>query len=495
MSEGNPAPRSRRPRSTMSAASPSSSVRTGSPRGSAIDGSGRRTVLTAILATALISATLIGLVLFSASSSPSTCGGPVQADPATTTPIQHLFVIVKENHAFENYFGGFPGVTGYPPNGSLPLTLNGGPTVHPFPLTGSSTDDFPHDAVSSLTDYNNGQNNLFVAVANAAGNYQPQDAAGYYGPSQLPGYYAYAQNYSLGDHFFTGFLGPTFPNRVFDITAYAGSWGTDTPPPVAVTEQPTILDQLNHARIPWDYDWSFSSFELAPTFFPSIASNLCDSGGVVPVSSLPSQLSSGTAPAVVYVDPSDDATFSEHPPANITVGEQWTVGLVNTIFSSPVANSSAVLIFFDESGGYWDPVPPPITSTGRDGFRVPFLVLSPWTPAGKICTETLDPASVLRFIDDNWKLPYLNSRVSTATNLSCFFNFASPPRPPPLLPTPITFAVSRSATILLVTASGSVVAPNPPAGRIAAVWRERTTLSESFWSPGLSFFRQEVEGS
>jgi phospholipase C len=81
------------------------------------------------------------------------------------------------------------------------------------------------------------------------------------------------------------------------------------------------------------------------------------------------------------------------------------------------------MIFYDEAGGYWDPVPPPNTSTGLDGFRVPFLLASPWTPAGTICSDILDPASVLRFIDENWGLPYLNDRVAQAGDLSCFFHF------------------------------------------------------------------------
>lgn len=458
-----------------------------------------RTAIVLVLVTTLVSGALLGWTLTSKPTAGPVCGGPVQADPPTSTPIKHLFLIVKENHAFENYFGGLPGVTGYPPNASLPLTFNGTTYVHPFPLSGTSTPDLPHDAASSTADYNGGLNNQFVAVANAAGASDPQDAAGYYGASQLPGYYAYAANSTLGDHFFTGFLGPTLPNRVFDITAYAGSWGSDSPPPAIVSQQPTILDQLNTARVPWDYDWSFSSFELAPTFFPSVMSNPCDSGQLAPVSSLATQLDpvpvNAATPSVVYIDPADDLTYSEHPPENVTLGEEWTVGLVNTIFSSPLANSSAVLIWFDESGGFWDPVPPPLTSTGRDGFRVPFLVLSPWTPMGKVCSETLDPASVLRFIDQNWGLPFLDSRVANAPDLSCFFNFSSPLRTPLLLESPIHFPGPHGSIGIISSSRRAIVLPNPGEGTFAAVWRERPGPSEAFWSSDRSPVRQEVEGS
>jgi len=458
-----------------------------------------RTAIVLVLVATLVSGVLLGWALTSRSATGPSCGGAVQTDPPTSTPIKHLFLIVKENHAFENYFGDLPGVSGYPPNASLPLTFNGTTFVHPFPLSGTSTPDLPHDATSSATDFNGGLNNQFVAVASAAGVSEPQDAAGYYSASQLPAYYAYAANYTLGDHFFTGFLGPTLPNRVFDITAYAGTWGSDSPPPAIVSEQPTILDQLNSARISWDYDWSFSSFELAPTFFPSISSNLCDSGQLAPVSSLSAQLDSArqnaAAPSVVYIDPADDLTYSEHPPENVTLGEEWTVGLVNAIFSSPVANSSAVLIWFDESGGFWDPIPPPLTSTGRDGFRVPFLVLSPWTPSGKVCSEALDPASVLRFIDQNWGLPFLNSRVAGAPDLSCFFNFSSPPRTPLLLASPINVSGPHGWVGTPSSSAASVVLSNPAESTLVAVWREGPGPSEAFWSPDRFPVRQEVEGS
>ena len=149
----------------------------------------------------------------------ATCSKTWEADPATATPIRHLFVIVKENHAFENYFGDMPGVTGYPPNGSFPSSFGGSTNVSPYPIAGYSTPDLPHDAGSDLSDYDHGHNDLFVAQATADGAASPASAVGYYTPHQIPAYYAYARNYTLGARFFTGVLGPTYPNRVFDLGA------------------------------------------------------------------------------------------------------------------------------------------------------------------------------------------------------------------------------------------------------------------------------------
>jgi phospholipase C len=363
------------------------------------------------------------------------CGRAWQAAPTTTTPVKHLFVIVNENHAFENYFGTLPGVAGYPPNGSFPVAFNSSVTVQPFPFTGYSTPDLPHDAATDLIDYHGGLNNFFVAEAAAHGAPDPADAVGYYTDQQIPAYFAYAHNYTIGDHFFTGVLGPTNPNRVFDISAYAGSWDADTPPPANVTGHATVLGQLTAANLPWEYDYEGTPGVLAPYEFPALMSDPCSSERIAPVENLVAQLSGPTPPAVVYVDPSNSLTLSEHPPENVTVGEEWTVSVVNTILESPVGGSSAILIFFDENGGFWDPVPPPMTSTGLDGFRVPFIVVSPWTPADKLCHATVDSASVLNFVDSNWGLPFLSPRVASAGNLSCFFDFSQNPRPPIVLPT------------------------------------------------------------
>ncbi len=449
-------------------------------------------LLTVVLALVVVTA---GLAVRSQTvSSGPTCATQWQSDPTTATPVKHLFILVMENHAFENYFGDLPGVLGYPPSGSFPASFGGGGNVSPFPLPGYSTPELPHDAASNLIDYNQGQNNLFVAQAAAMGSAAPADAVGYYTARQLPAYYAYAENYTLGDRFFTGVLGPTFPNRVFDLSANVGNWNADTFPPAQVTDQPTILGELTAHSLPWYYGYAGPPEFLAPRLFPSLALDPCSSTRIAPASGLASELTSSSPPSVVYLDPSNSGMYSEHPPENVTVGEEWSVAAVNTIFESPVASSSAVLIFFDENGGFWDPVPPPMTSTGRDGFRVPFLVLSPWTPAGKVCSETVDPASVLHFIDANWGLPFLTSRVALSSNLSCFFDFAQTPRAPLLLPTPITLGEPQATGSH--RAVGAVAAPSPPVPA-SEPWLLATSpeVREPFWPPTPCSIRQEVEGS
>ncbi len=372
------------------------------------------------------------------------CPQPLLTMPGALSPIQHVFFLIKENHAFENYFGTLPGVAGYPPNGSFPARLGGSGTVRPFPLNGTSTPDLPHDRGADLVDLNGGRNDLFVAEAAIRGYAEPSDAVGFYTASQIPAYFEYAQSYTLADHFFSGVLGPTLPNRIFDLAGTSGAWTSDSVPPLQAVDFPTILNQLSVAGLPWFYDYAGARAGLTPLLLPQVAGDPCLVRAIQPLGNLTAQLNGPSPPAFAVIDGSHDLQYSEHPPANVTLGEAWTVSVVNAIFASPVGPSSAVFLFWDENGGFWDPISPPVTSPIGDGFRVPLLVLSAWTPAGLINHERLDPASLLRFVDDNWGLGYLDPEIGAAPVLSGFFDFHQAARAPTILPSPVTLWAGSS---------------------------------------------------
>jgi phospholipase C len=434
-------------------------------------------VLAVVIAVLLTSG---GVLVFARETPPpysSNCSSTATAT-ATQSPIRHLFVIIKENHAFENYFGAYPGVIGAPPNGSFPTEFGSNATVQPYLLSGSSTPDLPHDHASEVIDEDNGKNDLFVAQAAASGAADPSAAVGYYGPSQVPQYYAYAHAYALGDEFFSGYLGPTAPNRDFDLAATTDGETSDAEPPVGSLQAPTVLNQLTSAGISWAYDYTGSRSNITPLEFHDVSANVCEGQAVLPFSSFPGQVATPIAPAVVFLDPSHDPTgsggldgFSEHPPDNVTLGADWTTAVVNAIFSSPVGPSSAVLLFYDEAGGFWDPVAPPVVGGSPDGFRIPFLVLSDYTPAGLVVHQGLDPAAVLAFIDWNWRLPPLNSRVATSPGLGAFFAFDEPPRAPLLLATPLNLTTLGSEN---GSSSDDAAAAGPTSPFAASGWAVRT---------------------
>lgn len=405
---------------------------------------------------------------------------------STHTPIRHVFWIVKENHAFENYFGDFPGTVGYPPTGSFPVSFNSSQTVSPYPLNATLSVDLPHDRPAELVDWNGGKNNNFVAEAASRGVSDPAAAVGYYTSAQIPIYYSYAQNFTLSDGFFTGVMGPTDPNRFFDITANVGNWTTDGVAPSSVSGFPSILDQLNRAGIPWNYDYGGVESEIAPLDLKSIVSDPCSMERVQPVGNITAQVDGPDPPAFTMVDVAHDFLISEHPPDNVTLGEAWTAGLVNAIAESPIASSSLILISWDEAGGFWDPVAPPQNSATGDGFRVPLIVISPWSPR-EIYHGTLDPSSVLNFVDQNWGLGTLNSPVANATPLGPLFNFSQTPRALPIEPTNITF-LKTGRTVVPPTGKGSgrpfvIQTRTMEAGRFFEPGRKRRCVSRTPESP------------
>ncbi len=371
---------------------------------------------------------------------PVLCGPTLPSAMWGPSPIRHIVFLIKENHAFENYFGTYPGVDGNPPNGTIPVAYGSSSTVSPFALRSSSTPDLPHDRPSAIRAVDGGRMDNFVAQAAADGYSDPSAAVGYYTAREIPQYFAYAQNYTLSDAFFAGVLGPTVPNRLFDLAGTSDNVTADGGPPPGLLNVPTILDELSEHALPWDYDFAGSETNLTPLYFTGLAHDDCALAHIVPIQYLPAQLNGPDPPAVLYLDPSHDPTYSEHPPQNVTLGAEWTAAILNAIFSSPVAASTVVFDFYDEYGGFWDPVAPPAVDAFGDGVRIPLIVVSPWTPAHKVVHESLDPASLLRFVDTNFGLPFLNERVASAPPLEGVFNFSSPPRSPVLVPTPLQFS-------------------------------------------------------
>ncbi len=342
---------------------------------------------------------------------------------AGTTPITHVFVIMKENHAFDNYFGTFPGADGIPPGVSVP-DGNGGTIVSHW-INSTWTDDLPHSREAMLEAWNNGSNDRFAIVAEQWGPGRGSEAMGYYDARQLPYYWALARNFTLADHYFQPMFGPTIPNRLF---SFAGTnAGLETNLIVFSSfDGLTIFDQLAAKGISWRYYHEPSSFHSPlPLYFKTLASNRAMLSQFVPLSRLSADIRAGDIAQVTYVDPEDSGTISEHPAQNVSLGESWTKGLIESIRSSPVWSTTAIFLTWDESGGFYDHVPPPQVDQWGNGFRVPTLVISPFAKLGWIDHTVMDHTSIMKFIADNWKLSYLTSRESSANNMSSAFDFSS----------------------------------------------------------------------
>jgi phospholipase C len=163
----------------------------------------------------------------------------------------------------------------------------------------------------------------------------------------------------------------------------------------------------------------------------------------------------GSLPQVAWVDPVffGDEQNDEHPPSNPQGGQQFIESIYDAMVASPNWPSSALIITYDEHGGFYDHVPPPKAcvpddvppETGpgdvqaafdRYGFRVPLIVASPWARPGYVSHEVYDLTSVLRLVEARFNLPALTARDANATPITDLFDFSSPQllAPPPLPP-------------------------------------------------------------
>ncbi len=402
--------------------------------------------------------------------------GPAQAELPSlvtgTTPILRVIVIMKENHAFDNYFGTFPGADGPPANTSLPDGLGG--TIGPHWLNASSTPDIPHDRSAMLESYDGGRNDLFAAVANQAAPGLGNASLGYYDARELPATWALARNFTLADEYFASVMGPTVPNRLFSVAGQAGGL-TSNALPVGGVDFPTIFDQLQERAISWRY-YAFNDLlnRALPLVFNHIAQNPAMAANVVPMSRLTTDIAAGNFPSVTFIDPEGilpgDLAIDDHPPGDVTVGDAWTGSTVAALMASSMWSHSAILLTWDESGGFYDHVPPPQVDGYGYGFRVPMLVISPFSRPGAIDSTVMDHTSILKLIATNWDLPALTPREANASDMLSAFSFpnttvahasAGPPVPAAeALPAPYLYArpsliATWSAEAKDVTGSGA----------------------------------------
>jgi phospholipase C len=140
----------------------------------------------------------------------------------------------------------------------------------------------------------------------------------------------------------------------------------------------------------------------------------------------------GNLPALSWVTPPSNST--DHPPDSACVGENWTVQQINAVMQGPADqwNSTAIVITWDDFGGFYDHVPPPYRDEYGLGIRVPMLIISPWAIPGVYHTQ-VEFASVLRFMEETFGLPSLGGADAKANDMQDAFNYTQSPLPPLVL--------------------------------------------------------------
>ncbi|WP_308467673.1 alkaline phosphatase family protein [Rathayibacter soli] len=170
-------------------------------------------------------------------------------------------------------------------------------------------------------------------------------------------------------------------------------------------------------------------------------------GNIQSLTNFYAQAKKGTLPAVSWIDPTD--AVSEHPPAKVSAGQAYVTGLINTVMRSPDWNSTAIFLSWDDWGGFYDHVKPPVVDQNGYGLRVPGIVISPYAKAGYIDHQTLSHDAYVKFIEDDFlngqrldpktdgrpdPRPDVRENNPQLGNLYSDFDFSKPPRPPVILP-------------------------------------------------------------
>ena len=370
----------------------------------------------------------------------------IGSEKVTNTPIQHIVVVMQQNHTFDNYFGTYPNAAGFPSDTCIPISLSYAPNISclaPFHIGTHQMVDLSHSEPTFEAQYRNGKMNGFVDALFQ----RHQDgtlAMGYFDGSDLPYYWNLADEFVLFDHYFSSAHDGSIKNRMYWVTGTPGN-GENRIPSGGFDGIPTIFDRLQERGISWKFyinnydpqlnyrslkelDYLPHQIQWVPLLsFDRFLDDPDLSSHIVDLEEYYTDLQNGTLPAVSYVLL---LGATEHPIADARLGQRKNKNMIQALMQSNAWNSSAFLITYDDWGGWYDHVPPPQVDEYGYGFRVPALLVSPYARKGHVDHTQLDHTSILKFIEANWNIPALAERDARANNFLSAFDFSSPPRDP-----------------------------------------------------------------
>jgi phospholipase C len=341
--------------------------------------------------------------------------------------IEHVIFLLQENHSFDNYFGTFPGVDGIPPGITVEET-------QPFHQSSPRTGNLPHGRTTVMAAEDGGAMDRFVSAERS------RETMGYYDGTDIPNYWAYARHFALADRFFCSSTGPSLPNHLFALAAQAGRVVSNSiRAPAGGYSFASLAQKLEAAGVSWNvYDGrahpaSFSSLDP----FSGFASFMTDEAlrsRLVPNARLFRDLVSGGLPAAAWVFPNPEE--SEHPMTDIRVGMWYVTAVVNALMKSPYWGTTVLVVSWDEYGGYYDHVPPPVVDEQGYGLRVPALIISSRAREGYVDHTEYDFSSVLRFMEKQLGVDPLSTRDANARDIGGSLDMARPPLRPLLIGAP-----------------------------------------------------------
>ncbi len=383
--------------------------------------------------------------------SDATSPGPASSSTAqlAATKIRHVVIIMQENRSFDHYFGTFPGADGIPAGVCVPDPKRGG-CVQPFHNPANINQGGPHSAAAHVSDVDGGKMDGFIGVAEGAGHctnpFDPfcttpdtTDVMGYHDQREIPNYWTYAQTFVLQDHMFEPNASWSLPDHLFLVSEWSAKCSVQDDPMSCVNalQSPQGLSENGQPQPRPNYAWTDLTYlmhkhNVSWKYYVAAGTQPdCDDGAMT---CTPKPQSAGTPeiwnplpyfttvtadgeqsniqgldqffadarnmnlPAVAWIVPNGDS--SEHPTARVSRGERYVTTLINAIMQTPAWDSTAIFISWDDWGGFYDHVVPPVVDQNGYGMRVPGLVISPYARAGFIDHQTLSFDAYARFIED-----------------------------------------------------------------------------------------------
>jgi phospholipase C len=389
--------------------------------------------------------------------------------------IKHIVVIVQENRSFDNIYAGFPGAAtqsyGYWGTTKIPLHKVG------FVIANRGQIDMIHNWHSARVGWDGGKMDGFGDNTFGTPTDQSQVKSwpyAYLNRAEVKPYWDMASQYVLSDHMFATMFGGSFTAHVDLISGTTDlkpklsevdwpnqePWGCDAPrgttssvlapggepqpgagPFPCFTQFKTMADTLDAAHVTWKY--------YVPGIRPAIGS---DPGGLVwsefsaiksvrhgpdwakivsPPTTVLADAAAGNLPQMTWVIP--DFKDSDHSAGNSDEGPSWVAAVVNAIGKGPDWNSTAIVIVWDDWGGWYDHLPPPQLDWKGLGVRVPAIVISPFAKKGYVDHTQYEFSSILKLVEQTFNLPVVGAPSfgytdTRATSMTDAFDFTQKPR-------------------------------------------------------------------
>jgi phospholipase C len=445
--------------------------------------------------------------------------------PGSLQSLNHIIFLLQENRSFDHYFGAMReywaqnGITDQPFDGLPQFNPPANPALAPTNAGCDPTQPPPAACVADPSvpvpsfhmasvcneepspfwneahidwDYTDplglnpaALNGFVQAGANDARQTSPPfndvngyRVMGYFDGNDLNFYYFMASNFATSDRWFAPAMNRTQINRMYLLGATSAGHVYPLASSAVAIPNKTIFENLQDAGISWkiyvnpqgtgcaDTDSScLLNFTAIGTFTyghtvattPSLLQN------IVSISQYTTDTQNGTLPQVALIANAGAAALDEHPASNIQNGAQYVEGLINTLMTSPSWNDSAMILTFDEPGGFYDHVSPqpmpspdgiqPLDLQPNDicsgpgqigtgtcdftwtGYRVPLIVVSPFAKRNYVSHTVRDYTAILNLIEERFGVPALTKRDAAQAPMDEFFDFvnvpwAIPPTPP-----------------------------------------------------------------